>query len=282
MTLSRDCLKYFADFIEKEVGIVYTEVNYYQLETRLMDIAKQIGLTDSAALWEKVRVSGINGDIKQLVLDIATNNETSFFRDPNVFKLIQKVAKDFAEKRTGETCSVWSAASSTGQEMYSLAMTFFEIAQTIPFTYTIHASDISERVLARAERGAYTQLEAQRGLSAVQIVKHFDQNLGNGDETFPWTVKSHLRRGITFKKRNLLDTWHDLGSFNLILCRNVLIYQTVENKRKVVEKLVNHLKPDGCLILGGAESLIGISDSLEYVAAENAVMYRKKPLGQVA
>ncbi len=282
MALPQECLKYFANFIEAEVGIVYSEVNYYQLETRLTEIAKQIGLPDSEALWSQVQVAGIKGDIKQLVIDIATNNETSFFRDPNVFKLITKLAKEFAEQRSGEVFKVWSAASSTGQEMYSLAMTFFEIAQTTPFSYLIHASDISERVLARAQAGTYTQLEVQRGLSAMQLVKHFDQNLGSGDETFPWMVKPHLKRGLSFKKRNLLDPWNDLGTFDLILCRNVLIYQTVENKKKVVQKLTEHLNANGSIILGGAESLIGISDALEYVASESAVMYRKKPLSHVA
>ena len=283
MTLPTDCLKFFAAFIEREIGIIYSEVNFYQLEGRLEEIAKSLSLPDTLALWEKARRDGITGALKLALVDVATNNETSFFRDINIFKAIRSIVEKgppsaFKEDRPFR---VWSAACSTGQELYSAAILFSEIKQAQPFHYAIHATDISERVLRRAEAGRYTQLEVQRGLSEAQLSRYFnpDQQPGSGgpEGATSWTAKAEIKRGMSFQKLNLLDDWLGLGKFNLILCRNVLIYQTVENKRKVVARIHDHLEPGGHLILGGAESLIGVSDQLEYITVEGAVVYRKRP-----
>jgi chemotaxis protein methyltransferase CheR len=280
MALSKDCLKHFADLIEQTIGIVYGETNYYQLETRLEDVSKLLGMSGPTELWEKSQRGQLTAPMKLLLVDIATNNETSFFRDPNVFKAIRSIVEQSREGQRAESpFRVWSAACSSGQEIYSLAMLFQEIKDQRPFFYNIHASDISDRMLRRAQDGIYTQLEVQRGLSAAQLGKYFrPQAMTPGsasDAVKTWEIHPDIRRGLTFQKLNLLDSWTGLGQFQLILCRNVLIYQSVENKKKVITKLNEHLEAGGYIILGGAESLIGLSDTLEYVALEGAVVYRK-------
>lgn len=279
MGTSPECLRYFADFIEKEIGIVYSEVNYYQLESRLEDIAKQLGFSDPTALWEKTKMTGMNGAMKLLLIDTATNNETSFFRDPMVFKAIRTVLDTLIAKKAAnyERVRIWSAACSTGQEVYSLAIMLEEIGAKTPFTYEILATDISERVLKRAADGRYSQLEVQRGLAATQLVKYFKpETPTSANDPAYWTINSELKRNISFQKLNLLEPWPGHKTCDIVLCRNVLIYQTIENKKKVVAKIADILDPGGYLILGGAESLIGISDALDYVTIEGAVVYRKK------
>ena len=280
MSTSKDCLKFFANFIESEIGIVYSEVNYYQLESRLEDIAKQLDFSNPTALWEKAKVDGISGKLKLLLIDVATNNETSFFRDTNVFHAIKSLlSKVLPLNAPDRPFKIWSAACSTGQEIYSLAILLSEFRQSNPFYYNIMATDISERVLKRAQDGVYTHLEVNRGLTPEQLKRHFNsQNpgLSSDDPHMTWGAKAELKQGMSFQKLNLLEPFTGLDSYNLILCRNVLIYQTVENKKKVLQKLYEHLAPGGYLILGGAESLIGLFDSLEYVALDGAVLYWKR------
>jgi chemotaxis protein methyltransferase CheR len=286
MALPKECLKHFADLIENTIGIVYSETNYYQLETRLEDISKQLGLSSPIELWEKAKSGLMTAPMKLMLVDIATNNETSFFRDPNVFRAVRTIVEQSSVGQQPEVpFRIWSAACSSGQEIYSLAMLFQEIKDQRPFFYNVHASDISDRMLRRAQDGIYTQLEVQRGLTALQLVKHFKpQTMAPGsapDAVKTWEVHPELRRGLTFQKLNLLEPWAGLGQFQLILCRNVLIYQTVENKKKVIAKLYDHLEPGGYVILGGAESLIGLFDALEYVTIEGAVVYRKPAVAPV-
>jgi chemotaxis protein methyltransferase CheR len=279
MAASPECLRYFADAIEKEIGIVYSEVNYYQLESRLEDIAKQLGFADPMSLWDKTKTSGLNGPMKLLLIDTATNNETSFFRDPTVFKAIKALLEGAVQKKSinFERLKIWSAACSTGQEMYSLAIMLTEMASKMPLNYEILGTDISERVLKRARDGRYSQLEVQRGLSATQLVRYFTpETPSSANEPAYWNVNPDLKKGLQFQKLNLLEPWPGHKTYDIILCRNVLIYQTIENKRRVVAKLADHLMPGGYLILGGAESLIGISEALDYVTIEGAVVYRKK------
>lgn len=273
MTIApKEMLDFFSKYIHSQLGIVYTETNYYQLDSRLTDIAKQLGFATLEEFWTEAR-RGIAGAMKQLILDIATNNETSFFRDPIAFKAIRTILlQEQQNNRIPEGgLRIWSAACSSGQEVYSLAMLLGEMP-TLSFRLT--ASDVSDRVLKKAQAGEYSQLEIQRGLNALEILKHFDQK-ASGDASV-WSIKSSLRKNIQFEKRNLLEKWTSLGQFDLVLCRNVLIYQSVENKKKVVEQILEHLAPGGYFLMGAGESLLGISDRFELQTIEGAVFYKKK------
>lgn len=273
MGLSQDKLKFFADYIEKQLGIIYSDTNYFQLEHRLNDITIQLGLNDTEELWQKAKIS-IDGQFKALLLDLATNNETSFFRDSHIFQGIEHCLIPELKKSNPYLPSIrfWSAAASTGQEAYSIAMIMDQLKKANPETpeYSIFLTDYSDRVLTRAKSGKYTQLEVQRGLPAKNLITYFTKG-----EDSNWTINNSIKSRLSFKQLNLLDSWSFPEEFHVIFCRNVLIYQSVENKKLVVDKIHKSLAPGGFLVMGAAESLLGISNDFEQVQYQNAVYYRK-------
>jgi chemotaxis protein methyltransferase CheR len=270
---NQDQLNFFAAYIERELGIVYANSNYFQLEHRLKNISEKLGLDGVSELFQKAQF-GIKGEMKTLILDLATNNETSFFRDPAIFAalrdyIIPKLLEDSAVTQL----RVWSAASSAGQEVYSIAMELARAQKsrsTFP-VWSILASDISSAILKRAEEGVYSDLEIQRGLGPEYRQEFFDAQ-DNGSSR----VKPLLKKNLQFRTLNLIEDWPGIGPFELVFCRNVLIYQSVESKKKVLRRIYEKLVPGGFLVLGAAESLFGLSEDFGQVSAENAVFYRKK------
>jgi chemotaxis protein methyltransferase CheR len=274
-------LLYFARFIEKELRIVYAEHNFFQLQNRLEEITKIYALPNLEALHEKAK-GGMEGTFKQLVLDIATNNETSFFRDPKVFQAIENIIIPalISGKLIKERLSIWSAACSSGQEPYTLSILMSEMLRKNPnaFDYEILATDISQRVLERAATGRFSQLEVQRGLSAMLMVKCFTK-----DDQDYWNIQPELKAKIEFKKQNLKEPLALKNKFHLILCRNVLIYQKVESKAEIVKRITEQLLPGGYLVLGAGESLLGVSTDYEALIVDGVVLYQlKKEMAQAA
>lgn len=273
--LSNSRLKFFADFIEKELGIIYSDQIYYQLQQRLDRVASYLELKDAEALYVRAVESGITGDFKAYLLDIATNNETSFFRDPNIFLglenfILPNLLVDFPQSINYR---IWSAASSFGQEPYSVAMLAHEARQknfSMP-RIEITATDISDQALQRCRKAEYTQLEIQRGLPAARLVKYFTKN-----EDSSWHLKPEISSLVDFSKKNLLDSFVLMGKFHVILCRYVLIYQDTEKKKDILQRLIQCLHPKGYLIMGGSESTFGLSNDIEQVSHNNSVFYRKK------
>jgi len=276
--MDQKILKYFASYIEKELGIVYHEANYFQLEHRLQQISVQLGHENLAAFYAAVQ-SGIVGSTRSLLLDVATNNETSFFRDASIFKalsayILPELVKNKQSMGVRPVIRLWSAASSSGQEAYSIAMeadAYRESSGITDLELDLLASDVSDSILRRAQEATYSQLEVQRGLPARLLVKYFDKV-----ESERWRVKDSIRRGFSFRKINLLDEVMGLGPFDIVFCRNVLIYQDVENKKKVLNRIHGLLADPGYLFLGAAESLIGLSDSFTQINQEGAIFYKKK------
>lgn len=272
-------LPFFAKFIESELGIVYAEHNYFQLQNRLEDIAKLMGLSGIDKLYEQSQQS-IAGAFKQLLLDVATNNETSFFRDARVFRAVEEsiLPKFATQKRAGDPMRIWSAASSTGQEALSLAITIEEWNNRqhnkIPFSIT--GTDISERVLTRAKEAHYSQLEVQRGMPSAQLIKYFKK-----DPADRWQANFDLTQKIDYYRLNLKEPFGFPRCFDLVLCRNVLIYQNVDNKIAILKKVTQNLAPGGFLILGSGESLFGLSTDYEQMESNGAVIYRRKEQGYV-
>ena len=282
MALSDLQLKFFADFIESKLGIIYVKDNYYQLVKRLEDIATQMNFQTLEELWQKAQ-SGIFGQMRMLLLDLATNNETSFFRDPSIFKAIDEKILGSAEF-SGDNpppLRIWTCATSTGQEVYSLAMLLNVWQRLNPnrsFSYL--ATDYSERVLDQAKAGRYSQLEIQRGLPATMLVRHFhneSKGEASGRHSPGWLVNEELKKNITFKQQNLVEDFSALKPFDLVLCRNVLIYQSVENKIKIIRKIADKINPNGFLVMGAAESLTGLSDAFQLRQFERGAMYQKIP-----
>lgn len=272
MATSESVLRYFASYIESQLGIVYVEANFFQLEHRLKDIAVQLGYADVDALFTEAQ-KGISGMMKSLILDLATNNETSFFRDAGIFKALSgHMVPTLCSQGQKSSLRIWSAASSSGQEAYSIAMELSEIRKTdisVPALQML-VSDVSDTILKRASSGTYSQLEVQRGLPAKLMVQYFDKL-----ENDQWKVKSFLQQGMTFKKINLLEDWGSIGPFDIVFIRNILIYQSVENKKKIIENIYQKLAPNGFLVLGAAESLFGISNKFLQVAHDKAIVYQK-------
>ncbi len=273
-------LLFFAKYIESELGIVYADHNYFQLQNRLEEIAKLLSVESIEKLFTQAE-AGITGPFKQLLLDLATNNETSFFRDPRVFKAIENVViPNFLQNEPqGTQLRIWSGASSTGQEALSLAMLISEwnlkTLKNIPFS--ILGTDISERILLRAQKADYSQLEVQRGLPTPYLVKYFQKN-----DQDRWIANSTLTSHIQFKKQNLLAPFAFSQKFHLILLRNVLIYQALPSKIEILRRVTDMLAPGGVLILGSGESLLGLSSDYHQTAHEGAVIYLKKEFHQSA
>lgn len=273
---SSEMLTYFSNLIEKEIGIQYDRNNAHLLENRLRDLAKVMGFSDVDVLWKEVKSRGLLAHEREMVLDVATNNETTFFRDPEVFDFFRH---EFVSKwpKPEIPLKIWCAASSTGQEIYSLAMVMSQLkAAGVSRNYDILATDFSERVLKQAKQGLYSQLEVQRGLSAHLLVRYFTQETKENSSEVRFRVKPELTSHVRFHRQNLLEPWTHRGPFHIIFCRNVLIYQDVENKRKVIARMAAELTPGGYLVLGGAESLLGLSSDFDMEIYGKACVYKVK------
>lgn len=264
-----EVFQFFAKYIERELGIVYAEHNFFQLQNRLEEITKQLNLKTIDELYILAK-KGIDGQFKQLLLDRATNNETSFFRDPRVFFAIEKLV---SEHLANQNLRIWSAASSTGQEAISTAVLIEELSAKLKknISYSILGTDISERVLQKAKSGLYSQLEVQRGLSAELLNKYFLKS-----DADKWKILPSIQGKMEFKTLNLKDSFLVKDQFHILLCRNVLIYQSVESKKEILQRLTRNIIDGGYLVLGSGESLLGLSTDFDQLTLEGAVIFRKK------
>jgi chemotaxis protein methyltransferase CheR len=264
-----EVLLYFAHYIERELGIVYSKDNFFQLQNRLEDIARTLGLSDMASLQSAI-ASGTNARARQLLLDRATNNETSFFRDPKLFKAIADSI--LSAPNPGRPLRIWSAASSTGQEALSLAMLLSDDLRNLArnFEFEILATDICERALERARSSHYTDLEVQRGLAPALLEKHFTKSSEG------WTARPELRKRVNYRSLNLKHPFDFPTLFDVILCRNVLIYQTVPAKIDILTRITRQLAPAGLLVLGSGESMLGLSNEYDQRIVDGAVLYLKR------
>ncbi len=275
MPLNNVKLKVFVDYIQKELGIMYAPEVYFQLEQRLDKIATYLGVPTSEEVYQKAIQEGITGDFKQFLLDVATNNETSFFRDPKIFRAVETHILEAFQREQPKNFlyRIWCSAASFGQEPYSIAMLVHEFFKKQPDHPRIEiiATDIADHALKRSKEGRYSQLEIQRGLSTARMMQYFDKE---GEQT--WVLKPEIKKLVDFKKLNLLDSFSSMGTFNLILCRYVLIYQEQTKKKEIMDKLEGCLAPNGFLMLGASESALGLSD-LKQTELNGAIFYQKKP-----
>ena len=257
----------FAELVKKESGIHLTEDRAYLLESRLMTVARKHNLVGLDTLADNLRRQK-TGPLVADIVEAMTTNESSFFRDQRPFEQFRNfiLPRLLQSRRDRRLIRIWSAACSSGQEPYSLAMILHEEqAKLAGWKIEIIATDISKEMVDKAKQGTYTQFEVQRGLPIQLLVKFFNQE---GDR---WTVKDELRRGITFKTFNLLDDASSLGVFDVIFCRNVLIYFDSETKKVVLENISRRLPEDGLLFLGGAETIIGVTDRFKNLPDQSGV-----------
>jgi chemotaxis protein methyltransferase CheR len=265
--MSPDHLVFFSSYIERETGIIYSDSNLYQLKARLDELIRKESLKDLEDLQSKLVCAG-NEIIHRKLIDLATNNETHFFRDPSFFEgIIAFLEKEILPQNPTEI-RIWSAASSTGQEALSVAMTLEQYGQRRQLPpYKILATDICERVLTKCKSHFYTEFETTRGMSPA-IRQQFFTPVEGG-----WKVNDRIAQKVSFDFNNLIRPTVT-GSFHLILCRNVLIYQTVDRKKEVVRHLFKQLAPKGGLILGVGETLLGVSDEAPPKLFGNVAFYQ--------
>lgn len=247
---------YVAKLLKDKSGLIVTQDKTYLLESRLMPVARKYNAKTLDDLIDSLR-KGRDQKIARDVVEAMTTNESFFFRDIKPFDQFRDVVLPYLIKaRAGKKhIRIWSAACSSGQEPYSLAMLLREKdAQIKGWRIEILGTDISTEILEKAKAGVFSQFEVQRGLAIQMLVKYFQQQ---GEK---WRIDSSLRSMVQFKEFNLLDDPRGLGQFDVIFCRNVLIYFDQATKTKVLDRLSRIMAPDGFLYLGGAETVLGISD----------------------
>lgn len=269
-TLNVEDSRFITQLVHARSGISLDVDKGYLLECRLGEVCRTRGLGSIAELATKLR-SGC-ATMAEAVVEAMTTNETSFFRDGSPFDgLRETVIPELLRSRAHtRKLRFWSAASSTGQEPYSLAMTLAEFSYaTAGWDINILATDLAEKVLQRAREAQYTQLEVNRGLSAPQLMRFFKKKGSY------WCLDEKVRNLVEFKRLNLLSIPPALGPFDMIWCRNVLIYFDEPTKKQVLNRLVSNLAPAGYLFLGSSEVLLDPPAGVERVRLGNSGCYRK-------
>ena len=262
----------FRTFLEQQCGIVLGANKQYLVKSRLAPLMAKF---DVASLGELVSrtLSPIERQLRAAVIDAMTTNETLWFRDEYPYELLKnRILPEFSKQ---PSVKIWSAASSSGQEPYSIAMSLLEYQQKNARTFTrgaqIIGTDISNTMLEHCKYGHYDSLALARGLSAERKRQFFEP----GDNGM-YKVKDHVKKMVSFRPLNLLNSYSLMGRFDIVFCRNVLIYFSPEIKAKIISQIHGVLNKNGYLLLGASESLSGLSDRFNMVRCNPGIVYQKK------
>jgi len=250
---------YLRKLLKERSGLVLSSDKQYLVESRLLPIARKSGLTGLGELVQKIKTPGTEALIVEVV-EAMTTNESFFFRDKIPFDHFREAIMPslVAARAKQRRVRIWCAAASTGQEPYSLAMCLKEMAGQISgWRVEIIATDLSHEVLEKAKAGIYSQFEVQRGLPIQLLVKYFTQ-IG---ET--WQIAPEIRSMVQYRPFNLLSDFGQLGIFDVVYCRNVLIYFDQPTKVDVLERIARIAEPDGFLVLGAAETVVGLTEAFK-------------------
>ena len=256
-----------AQLLKERSGLALNKEKAYLLESRLNPVARKWNFSGFDELAQAIRTK----NDEALLVDVTeamTTNESFFFRDQRPFDQFKDIVLPYLlEARAAKrSFRVWSAACSSGQEPYTLAMLLNEQADKLAgWRVEIVATDLSNEILDKAKEGLYSQFEVQRGLPITLLVKHFVQV---GDR---WQIDDSLRKMIKFQQFNLLGDFSSLGRFDVVFCRNVLIYFDMPTKTQVLEGIAGLLPPDGFLYLGGAETVLGTTDRFQIIQGQRGI-----------
>jgi chemotaxis protein methyltransferase CheR len=265
--------KLFRDFLEQQCGIVLGDNKQYLVKSRLGPLMQRFSISTLSELVSKT-LSPFERQLRSAVIDAMTTNETLWFRDTYPYELLKKQILPELEKSC-RTLKIWSAASSSGQEPYSIAMTGLEYQQSRPGAFSlglnILGTDISNTMLEHCQRAEYDGLALSRGLSIERRSRFFEES-GNG----MMRVKDFARKNVNFRHLNLLDSYALLGKFDIIFCRNVLIYFSPDLKTKIIKQFAQSLNPRGYLFLGASESISSVNNDFEMLRCNPGIIYRKK------
>jgi chemotaxis protein methyltransferase CheR len=263
----------FRNFLQKACGISLSENKQYLVASRLGKTLERENFTKIEQLVDALERAG-SARLKEEVINAMTTNETLWFRDSHPFTILKnKVLPEM----TARPLKIWSAASSTGQEPYSISMVIDEFKSLRPGVLKagerIVATDICTNILQHAKQGEYDSLAIARGLGADLQHKYFDKV-----DVSTWKIKPHLSARVDFRYLNLIEPFSSLGKFDIIFCRNVLIYFNGELKLDILKRMHASLNPGGYLFLGGSEALSGLSSLFEIVQCHPGIVYRAKSL----
>ncbi len=276
VALRQDDLAVWSRYIHDTCGIFLDDSKGYLIETRLAGLLRDTGSSSYAELLDKVKADSAN-NLRTKVLNAITTNETSFFRDTAPFDLLRhKLIPDLIDRRNKAGVKpipirILSAACSTGQEIYSAAMTLKELLKDFHgYDIRILGIDISDKAVAQASYAHYTRLEVDRGLPPEMLAKHF---VPEGDR---WKVRDELRALASFRRGNLLEPIPSAAAFDIIFCRNVAIYFTEADKIRLFRNLGRSLAKDGALIIGSTESITAICPEFDPKRYLRTVFYQHK------
>lgn len=262
----------FSGILKQRSGLLLTPDKTYLLESRLLPVTRKWNLKSLDDLAQAIRAKRDEVMLSDIT-EAMTTNESFFFRDQKPFTCFQKVLLPqlLLSRASKKHIRIWSAASSSGQEAYSLAMICAEEAAKLQgWKIEIIGTDLSKEMVARAKSGIYSQFEVQRGLPITLLVKYFQQN---GDK---WQIKENIRQMVQFREGNLLQDFGAIGVFDVVFCRNVLIYFEAATKSKVLDAISRVTAPDGHLFLGSAESVLGLTTKFKPNPGEHG-LYQISP-----
>jgi chemotaxis protein methyltransferase CheR len=269
-------LNLIAQYIHEISGIYLDQSKSYLFETRLGSIAEAHGCKSYQEFYNKAKKDPTK-NIERQIIDAISTNETLFFRDKGPFELLQhKLLPEIIDRRTPKVPTlktnirIWSAASSTGQELYSIAIIIKELLRDLSrYGITLLGTDISDSAVSQASYGKYNKFEIERGLDQRYLQRYFTLF---GDS---WKIKDEIRAMVNFRKLNLMAPFSSLGKFDIIFCRNVAIYFTLEDRKKLFNRIADSLADDGFLIIGSTESLSGVCPRFVPKRHLRAIFYEK-------
>jgi len=267
----------FRQFLEEACGILLGENKHYLVQSRL---GKMVAKADGGSLGnlvQRLRRERSGGPLREQVIEAMTTNETFWFRDNHPFRILgEQVLADFSGRKQ-RAPRIWSAACSTGQEPYSVSITAQEFMGKNPGALSdvsIVATDISPAVLEDAKSGYYDNMAVARGLPAEIKNRYFQHDKDHWQDR--WQVRADIRKRIRFTHANLLASYASLGRFDVIFCRNVLIYFSSDSKIDILQRMANSLNPGGYLFLGASETISQYSEAFEMIRCNPGVVFKKK------
>lgn len=261
---------FFCDYLEEVCGIVLGENKHYLIAKRLDHLLHELSLDSVGKLIDKLKNNPRPG-LRERIIDAMTTNETSWFRDGYPFEILKKIILPEAAKRKAREIRIWSAACSSGQEPYSISMTIQEFLQAYSGELTfsqIVSTEISSSMLQSAREGVYDELSLSRGLSPERSERFF---VAKDNQ---WQVKREIRERLVIKELNLMNSFALLGRFDVVFCRNVLIYFSESVKADILSRITRILQPGGYLFLGSSESLTGCTDDYEILHLCGGIVYK--------
>ena len=271
MAITPKTFGYIRQLVLTRSAIVLEPGKEYLVESRLGPLAKVHGFASLDEFADAMAAAPF-GTMHRQTVEAMTTNETSFFRDIHPFEALKKqlIPEIIARKAASRQINIWCAAASSGQEPYSVAMLLREhFPELASWKITFIATDLSNAVLAKARSGRYGQLEVNRGLPAPLMVTYFTKD---GTE---WVIRDDIRNMIDFRELNLIEKWPLMPVFDLVMIRNVLIYFDIPTKKQILKNIRQVMSPAGILMLGGAETTMGLDDQFERVQVDKGVAYRQ-------